>query len=90
MTTTALLTENVPEDPVFVERDATVFPSGVFAGAHIVLLTATAEEGDYHPSEYYYSSERKNLLLAGGGWVKAEVGNSQPDTDLSLSITTPS
>lgn len=90
MTTETLLTANVSQDPVFVERDATVFPSGTFAGAHIVLLVATSELGEYQASERYYDLERKNLTLAGGGWVKAEVGNLQSQTSLGLQITIPS
>jgi hypothetical protein len=89
MASAALLTNNTPGSAVQVVSGATLYPSGVFDGAHIILEACATQNGTYEQAEFYNSTTPKNITLSGGGWVKAYVGNEQPDTDLSLTINTP-
>ncbi|MBX3422205.1 MAG: hypothetical protein KF752_11680 [Pirellulaceae bacterium] len=88
MAVAALLIANVSEDPVELIGEFTVFPTGTFAGAHIVLKMSPTEEGTYEVAERYYDRTPRNLSLPGRAWCKFEVANSQSGTSLGLTVST--
>jgi hypothetical protein len=88
MASQQILDGNTASAAIEITGDATIFIDGVFAGAHIVLLASASEFGTYEPSDYYYDTNPRNLSIAGGGWIRVEVGNEQVDTLLNLFVNT--
>jgi hypothetical protein len=85
---TNLLVDNVAEDPVEIIGEATLYPSGTFAGGHIRVELAATESGDYAMIAEIVGYARENINVPGGGWIRASVINAQSTTNLSLVMNT--